>query len=250
MKRTNLTIILDCLLTFLGLGLVFLCCMRYYGLPLLPSVIASALLAFSFAFPFGLFLIKRRKKSYLKRRDEEEKNKLMLHLTLLSDRETLRLLSSTLPAPFTEENATVKRENKRYIPLFTMQPVSADEIVRLVKKYESENVVLWVNELTTEAKGIADKLNVEVLSGKEVYLALKQAELLPEHYRLEEKSKRTPRERAERYFAKGNSRSFFWCGVGLLFLSFFTFFPTYYVISGSILILLSLAVTWLGYRKG
>ena len=53
--------------------------------------------------------------------------------------------------------------------------------------------------------------------------------------------------RLRRVFSKKNARPFFTGGILLLFMSLFTFFPLYYLITGSILLLSSVFIRVLGY---
>ena len=59
-------------------------------------------------------------------------------------------------------------------------------------------------------------------------------------------SRRTLRAKLRRTFSKRNAYPFFVSGAGLLVMSLFVFFPVYYLISGSILLVVSVLIRIFG----
>ena len=74
------------------------------------------------------------------------------------------------------------------------------------------------------------------MTGAEIYELFARTDKLPETYICGEIPRRTVRSKLRRAFSKRNAYPFFVCGMGLLIMSLFVFFPIYYLISGSILL--------------
>ncbi len=249
MKKTLLSVVFDTIFTFFSVGLIVLCFLRYFGV---KTPIAALLAVFAAAAASGgvyLLLFSAMERRNLKGKDEETKNKLMLHLTLSEEGYVLSLMKSLCGDPYQISASTLVYRNERIVPLFTMQPASADDVAYILKRFQRDKITVWCNDLSPEAKNLCARLHISVVYGANVYLNAKKAGLLPEKYLCEEYTKRTFSDRLKIYFAKANSRPFFLCGTGLLILSLFTFFPLYYMISGSVLTIAALFVRLFGYEK-
>ena len=59
--------------------------------------------------------------------------------------------------------------------------------------------------------------------------------------------RKTARTRLRRAFSKRNAYPFFVSGAGLLVMSFFVFFPVYYLITGALLVATAIFVRAFGY---
>ena len=85
MKKT--AFLLDILFTFLSGTLACLCFFRYLRFTLWLAILLSVLCGLLAAFAVGAVMHLRRKTTFLKSSDERVKQKLLLHLALLSDKE-------------------------------------------------------------------------------------------------------------------------------------------------------------------
>ncbi|MBP5242356.1 MAG: hypothetical protein J6Z36_01530 [Clostridia bacterium] len=239
MKKIDLPLWSDTLFVFLSLWLILLCVFRYYRFALWLSILLCTLLSLLCAAGACFLLYRRRKKKFLVGRDKEEKEKLMLHLALSSEKSNKKLF-----APVIAEGGMP--EDKVFL-LFTMQPLSADRVAEKIRLCENGEFQIYCNALSPEAKKLCDDFSITVTDGEAVYALLKEKNLLPDKYICGEAKKRTARERVKFSFRKKNSRSFFISGAGLLVLSLFSFFPVYYIVSGSLLLFAALAVRLFGY---
>ena len=75
----------DLIFTFLAAGIFTLCLFRYLRIDLFPSFLLAVVCGALAACAVGAFLASRRKTHFLKKSDEAQKEKLLLHLCLLSD---------------------------------------------------------------------------------------------------------------------------------------------------------------------
>ena len=242
MRRINLPLVLDTLFAALCAFLLFFTSIRYYT--------RSVHLAFGFAVAafllFGalsfLYISKKQNKKLLIARDEKQKKLLSLHLSLSSDEYIRELMKSCL----TQENekceikhGAVSVANRIYFHNFKMQPLSEDDVASVIKvKCDGEKVILC-NRISIEAMSLCESFLIEVKQIDFVYDILNEKNLLPEKYIYEGQKKIGFFKRVKARFSRKICAPLFWSGLALLFLSYFTFFPLYYIISGSIMLVLS-----------
>ena len=70
---------------------------------------------------------------------------------------------------------------------------------------------------------------------------MKEKDLLPEKYVYEGAKKISFFKRVKSRFSRRICAPLFWSGLSLMALSYFTFFPIYYIVSGGIMLILSAA---------
>lgn len=232
MKKLDLPLYSDTLFTSFITGFLCLCVLRYYRIPLWGAVLLALCLAVLVGTGVFLFLSRRKQNKRLLQRDAEGKDKLMLHLALSSEESVKKLFLGLLT------------EEPTYL-LFSMQPLSADEVAQKLKITEG-HFSLWCNALTPEAKTLCNDFSVTVKEGTEVYFLLKEQDRLPEKYICGERKKLPFRDKIRRFVERKNARSFLISGSILLFFSLFSFFPIYYLVSGSLLLISALFIRIFG----
>lgn len=251
MKRTQLPLYSDTLFTYLATFLFAVCLFTYLEFPRWATLSASAVCALALAVLVFLWLRGRLEAKYLLAKDEEVKNKLMLHLTLDKTENNKRLFSKLLKAegtPAERKNGALFTEGNYIFLLFSMQPVSADEIAKLIKKETDGKKTVYCNALSPEAEKLCKEFSVEFVSGRDLYLRLKEQSLLPKEYICPSIPKRTAREKISSFFRKSLAHPYFLAAASLLTFSFFTSYRLYYLIAGSLLLLLSLSLRLFGSR--
>lgn len=136
MKKLDFPLIADCLFYSVCAGALSLCILRYYRV----SLGWSAALALLFALATGgiLFLLlhTKHRKLRLSKKEAEEKNALLFHLAL----ERPERVRALLLAAFREDEKDAHCEGDELrvdgvttVPMFSMQPVSADDIAKLIR---------------------------------------------------------------------------------------------------------------------
>lgn len=245
MRRINLPLILDTLFAAFCAFLLFFTALRYYT--------RNAYLALGFAIAafllFGalsyLYISKKQNKKLLISRDEKQKKLLSLHLSLSSDESVSKLLAECLKRndeTFEIKNGTIVIGNCTYFYNFKMQPISEDDVAKVIKiNCDGEKVILC-NRISAEAMILCESFLIEVKQIDYVYNLLKEKQLLPEKYVYEGQKKPGIFKKIKARFSRKICAPLFWSGLALLVLSYFTFFPLYYIISGGIMLILS-AVT-------
>lgn len=241
--------LLDILFTFLASALACLCFFRYLALPLWLSVILCVLCGILAATTVGTILHLRRKTTFLKTSDERVKQKLLLHLALLSDGEKTNFFQRNLQAQPLKRFSCLRLydEENFYFLHFKFSPVTADEIAALSRLKTDKQRVLLCAEIEDAAQTLCGRLHIQVQTGEEVYRALKEKDALPQEFLGGEDGDLKRNRRKKLYFSKANAKRFLLSGSLVLALSFLTPFPYYYLLFGGILLLAALFVRIFGY---
>lgn len=242
----------DLIFTFSLTGVFFLCLFRYLGLGIFLSFLFATLCGGIATLGVGMLGQNKRKRFFLKNSEAIQKDKLLSHLALLSDTKKTALLQNVL-----SQNGEVKRfsalrltsDEALYFLKLRFSPVSADEIATLSRVKTAKEKILLCNCIEEEAKHLCDRLNVRVWTGEKVYTLVKNANALPEEFLGEPTTQNKRKIRIRLCFAKRNSRRFLVGGCLVLLASFITPFPYYYLIFGSILLLVAIFIRIFGYAE-
>lgn len=211
-----------------------------------PSVFLGGVCSALSTLGIGTYLSYRRKKYYLKRSDEAQKNKLLTHLVLLSADKKLQFFRSIFPnARF--QNLRIITDKETYFLCFHFSPVTKDEVVQYTHLKTPKRKILLCNQIDNDAFSLCSTFDIEVWAGERVYLFIKEHQALPIEFLGEEKAKRKFKLRL--CFAKSNARRFLISGVFILLASLFTPFPLYYQLFGALLLCISAGIRIFGYTS-
>ena len=249
MKKFDLPLITDTIFYTAACWLVCVGLLRWLDVATWACFTAATLIALAVGAVLFLLLSGRHRKRALSRRQQEEKEKLMLHLTLERDEAVRTLLLEALRADGKEvwkDGDRLLLDGTPLIPVFTMQPISADTVAHLLKEYGKAPFLLACNEMTPEAERLLSSFSRSSIRGEEIYDLCKRTEHIPATMICGKIPRRTLRAKLRRTFSKRNAYPFFVSGAGLLVMSLFVFFPVYYLISGSILLVVSVLIRIFG----
>ena len=228
-----------------------LCLFRYLGVTLLPALLLSLLCGILTGTAVGAILQMQRKNLYLKKSDETIKQKLLLHLALLSDEgktEFFQHALTTSEAPVSRfGKLRVFSEREFYFLNFTLAPVNADEVARLSRLKTGKRKILLCSKIEDAALSLCTRLGIDVKTGEWVYNRLKESNLLPEHY-LGEENAAKPKRKIKLWFSRANAKRFLIGGTITLLLARITPFYYYYLLVGCLLLLISVLVRIFGYE--
>lgn len=250
MKKLSFPLICDALFYSVSIGFLALGILRYFRVSLGVSIALGATFAVAAGCLILLFLYSRRKKKWLSKKEREAREALMLHLTLEKEERVRAALLSAFTADKKEahcEQEGLLADGELYIPLFTMQPVSADAVALLLRKHGTTPFTLVCNALSPEAEKLLSSFGREAMPGDDVYALFTRTGTTPSPLICAEIPRKTVRRKLRRAFSKRNARPFFMSGIMLLFMSLFTFFPVYYIVTGSVLLISAVLVRALGY---
>ncbi len=247
MRRLNLPLILDTILLGLCAFLLFFTAVRYYT--------ESATLALFFGISASLvcgalgFLHISRKQNakLLISRDERHKKLLALHLSLSSDGYVKRLLKGLLGDEAKINGSRIVCDGKTFFYDFRMRALSEDDIAKIIKR-GGEHKILYCTAISPEAAVLADNFLIEVRTIDRLFSELKDKDMLPEKYVFEGAPKASVLQKVKSRFKRKLCAPLFWSGTALLALSYFSFFPVYYIVSGSIMIILAAAALIVNQR--
>ena len=242
MRRINLPLILDTLFIAVCAFLLFFTALRYYT--------GNAYIALSFAVCAGLlfgglsflYISQRQNKKLLISRDEKQKKLLSLHLSLSSDEYICELFEKCLQPE--EGKAKIKGgkvysgENVYFFD-FKMQPLTEDDVAKIIKFKCDGKKIIYCCKCSPEAAALAENFLIEIENINRIYYILKEKKLLPEKYVYEGAKKISTWKLIKSRFSRKICAPLFWSGAALLALSYFTFFPVYYIVSGGIMLILS-----------
>ena len=241
----------DVLFSFFVSFLFTLFLFRYMRIAL-PLAFTLALLCGGLtASAVGAILQTRRKNLYLKKSDEALKEKLLLHLALLSDEGKTQFFQHALSS----EDAPTSRfgrlrlttKTNFYFLNFSLAPVCADDIASLSRLKTGKQKVLLCSQIEESAFSLCTRLGIEVKTGEWVYKQLKERELLPEEYLGDEPVKKR-KLRIKLWFSKSNAKRFLIGGALVLLLARLTPFYYYYLLLGSLLLLAAVFIRIFGYE--
>lgn len=239
MKRLNLPLVLDTLFAALCAFLLFFTALRFYT----KSAVIGLAFGISASLLFGalgyLYISSKQKKNMLITRDAREKKLLSLHLSLSSDYYIKNLFKKCLGDEARIRGKRIILGGQSCFFDFKMQPLSEDDIARIIKYKCDNDKVLYCSTLSHEAAVLAENFSIKLIGINEVYKLLKEKELLPEKYVYEEAKKVNLFKRIKLRFSRKLAAPLFWSGAALIALSYVTFFPIYYIISGGIMLILS-----------
>lgn len=248
MRRLNLPLVLDTLFWALCAFLLFFTAIRYYtknaALALAFGVAAAALFG-----TLGFLAIGRKQNAkLLLSRDERQKKLLSLHLSLSSDEYVKKLLKSCLGEQAKICGNRILADDVVYFYDFQMHPLTEDDVARIIRR-KGEKKALYCTAISPEAAYLAENFRIGVRTIDGVYADLKEKNLLPEKYVFEGAPKIGWRKKVRSRFTRKLCAPLFWSGAALLALSYFTFFPIYYIVSGSILLTLAAAAMAFGHKS-
>ena len=252
MRKLSLPDIFDILfytaaVWFLSFGLL-----RYYRISLGTTVALSLLFALGTGAVCTLLLCHKRQKKIATKREREERDKLMLHLALEKEERVRAALLEAYTADGKSANCeedALRVDGEICVPLFTMQPASADAVALILRKYREQPFFIACNALTPEAEKLLNSFGKKAVGIDEIYTLFTRTEKMPDPLICGEIPRRTVKYKLRRSFSKKNARPFFMSGCMLLVMSRFTFFPLYYLITGGILMLSAVFVRALGYAQ-
>ncbi len=240
----------DLIFTYLTTFLFTLCLFRYLGISLAAAILLALLCGALATTSVGAYLQSKRKELFLKKSDERLKEKLLLHLALLSDEKKTQFFQKSLSTP----NASIKRFGRLriyndevfYSLHFSLAPVNADDVLRFSRLKTGKQKTILCSQIEENAQIFAEKLGIDVLAGERVFSMLKKQNALPEVYFGEEPNKR--KRRFSLWFSRANAKRFLVASALTLFTALLSPFPYYYLLFGGILLLSAIFVRVFGYE--
>ncbi len=240
----------DVFFAFFAVATFTLCLFRYFRISLPVSLFLALLCGALCALSIGALLYSKRKKLLLKKSDELQKQNLLLHLVLLDDEQKTQFFERVFPEQSCKKQGKLRLSaaSELYFLRFSFSPINADEVAAISHFQSKKQKVLLCNEIEEKANSLCQSLHIQVKTGTDVYLMVKQANALPETYLGEKTPVKHSERRKKLWFSKTNARRFLSGGALILLTSLITPFAYYYLIFGSLLLAAAALVRIFGYE--
>lgn len=239
MKRLNLPLILDTAFAAFSMFLLFFTAIRFYTKNAVIGLIFGICAGLLFGALSFLYISGKQNKSLLISRDEKQKKLLALHLSLSRDEYVLNLFKKYFGEESKIRGKRIIFGGQSYFFNFKMQPLTEDDVARIIKFKCDGGKNIYCVKCSQEAAMLANGFSINITGIDEVFANLKKNNLLPEKYVYEEAKKKNIFKRIQARFSRKICAPLFWSGAALLALSYFTFYPIYYIVSGGIMLILS-----------
>ena len=252
MRKVDFPLIADTVLYGASAAFLALAILRYFRMGFALAVPGAVLIGLAVSGIVFLIVYGRHRKRMLTKRQTEKRDALMLHLALEKDERVRAALLAALCADGKEahcEEDELSADGERYVPLFTMQPVSADEIARQIRRHGQTRFTAVCNKLSPEAEKLLASFGMKALCADDVFALFERTDTTPDPLICGDLPRRTGRKKLRAAFLKRNARPFFVSGFFLLLMSLFALFPVYYIVTGSALILCAIFVRAFGYSE-
>lgn len=247
MKRINLPLVLDSFLAAVCAFLLFFTSVRYYTKSAAWGLAFGICAFIIFGAAAYFYIRKKQSRKLTLSRDAREAELLKLHLSVLPEKELLSALMPLIDGGKTV-GKTVETADKTHYFIFRLQPLSPDDIIGVIKRRTKKEKVIFCNRASDEAKKLCECFGIECVCGDEIYTRLKEKNLLPEKYAFEGEKRANFLTRVKARFNRRLAAPLFWSGLSLTALSYFTFYPLYYIISGGALLILAAVCLVFGKR--
>lgn len=251
MKKLSLPLIFDTLFILFSSFIFFFAIFRFFLKPLFLIILFSILLSLIATGGIFAYMYFKKNSAFNKKLNSESRNSLSLSLAVNSNEKNSSIFLKyfdfkKLKADLVHGGIFVKEQNAYYFLLFKFEGLTADSLTPIIQKNLEGKITVLCNAYNQQFKKIAETFNIEVLGIDKVYSMLKEADLVESNLINLKKEKLHFIERIKFRFSKKMYKGYFISALMLLVLSYFTFFPLYYVIAGCILLLISVAVRFFG----
>ncbi len=252
MKKIRIPFLLDSLFT-LGITFIILFSIfRFYLRSLILAIFLSLIFAIMITLLISFLMRKKYQKRIISKENNDKEQKLMITLAISKKIELNNLLTSLFEREgfkITDCNkyllATRGEEVKALYHAFTIEPLDADKLIEIRKDCPKLEILLFCNSINQKATQLASTLKIEIREIKNVYSALARYSLIPDLIELEEKNTNI-KERLLNSLKRSNYKPILLSGLMILLLSFVSFYPIYYIVSGTILLFVATFIRYLG----
>ena len=237
MKRMTLALVSDCIFFMLCTFLTALAVIRFYVREGALAISLAVMTALASGILCLLFMLRRREKLLESLAGKKALERLAIYLATTDCESAAKLVADALNGTYAGGNCILTDRGHAYV-LFRAEPLNADAIADILKDEEHIFCALYCNGCTPAAERLASRFGIEIVAAAKVYTILKSAGKLPQCDIPEEK-KNSLFKKIKGRFTRKLCPALFFSGLALLTFSMFTFYPVYYVVSGSVLMLLS-----------
>ena len=242
MKKFKIPLSTDLFFCFIALFCLFYAIFIKSGLTLIGSTLLSAVISLIISSIIAVILIKFFDKKGATLLEEELKQNLLNYLTFLPRKELLNYFKQAFnkDGVFLENfnNGLLYKDKQLYIyPIFNASSTTKQNLVEAYRSKEENTLIVLSGSYLPECYTITN--NVTLYDIGDVYLTLKTLDALPTLTATKIDKKKRLISTLKGLFNKKYAKFFFISGAITLIFSTLTFFKTYYIIVGAILLIIS-----------
>ena len=254
--KYRLPVILDTLFVFVcGLTIGF-AALRYNRLTAALSLLVASLIAASLAALFYFLSGKRSASKLLKSEDSKRAEEIMRHFAVTKECKTVDFFMDLFKAL----GHTCENKGK-FIALtdidtdvffsFSFEPLGVSEILSVYRNYggEHKTVIFTAQKNPSVDKYMPSLINLEIVTCGEIYSYMKKAQLFPEIDKVKTSTQKKYKIFFKNILAREKSKKFAFFGFSMLFFSLIVPFPLYYLIMGSLLLIVAFSCRIFGSKK-
>ncbi|MGN0804956.1 MAG: hypothetical protein ACI4MS_06205 [Candidatus Coproplasma sp.] len=238
MKKFSFAFISDLLFFTVCAFIIAFTTLRYFFKSVITALIIALGIALAVCAVTLFILLNRRNKKLYLLVSEREKKKLSLHLSVISAKNVCDLFLKVFDNCRTV-NGRLENDKSAYYFNFKLAPLTADDVADVIRKKSTKRKRLLCCSSSAEALSFANDFDIEIMQIGQIYALLKDKKCLPEKYAIPEVKRANFFKRVKKRFNRKLCPSLFFSGFFLLFYSFFTFYPIWYIVTGGILMTLS-----------
>ena len=245
MKRYKISVLFDGLFAGFCLFLIFFIIFSSFS-GRNVSLVCSGILGFCFFILTAFLLSKRFDKKTLILSEQPKKQNLMFYLCLYPSDKTFIKLYGILGENLvkTPKGLFLASENAYVLPCFSFDGIKKSDIAKAYKRVNGKKTYILTDSVTPEITSFCAQFgNFTVYSENEVYAMFKKADMLIDETSLPtvKKQKFSVNVVINRVFKRKHALKYFGFGLTFMLFSFLVPFKLYYVIVGTIMLLLSLS---------
>ncbi len=252
MKKFDLPLWTDTLFVFTVVSILFLVLFRF-SMSFITAILCSILTGLSACILFYFLYKKYRTKKYYSKAEKEQMEKLAFHLAITTQEENTAILMQALIQKANEEQKAlpilekdgILYDEKHYICNFLFEKITADILSPYIRG-ETNKIIFIALDFTAEAKKLADSFHLTLYDLPKIYKFLKKYNTIPTNFVEPPHTKKKFFQNIQLRFSKKSAKSYLFSGSFLLLFSLITIFPLYYIIFGSILLLIAVFIHFFG----
>ncbi len=252
MTRNYFSIVSDWIFSAVSFFLISFIIIAYF-VPKPFSFIFAALCSALIMLPVIKITLKRKEKTLLRKKDEQEAKKIFSALELMEEKELLDFFAEVfakaeLVVEKNKNSLLLSQKKERCFFKTALSAATKTDAVRFFNKLnENEQAVIICDGIEKNAEDFISRFNgkIRIPSRKDIFCLIKSSGLLPPT-KINVANEEKPRGGLKPILYKKKAKTFFAFGLAFLSFSFLVPYKLYYVICGGLSLCFSLALRFFG----
>lgn len=262
MTKLKLSTIIDYTLSSIFLFLVFFCWIRFYTKNLISSTICAVLITTLIIILYTKLKRKKNEKQNITKQDKKNADFASLQLSFMTNTQVINYFKAILKTNYqisVYENFIIMDENTTnatlFIPMFFKESVSKTDISNifaLAKQFNCNKTIISANKFDNEAVVLSTKINnlqIFLWDHLNTYNNIIKNNKLPPKVVDTSVEKLTFKQIVMYALSRKRIKNYVLFGIILILSSFFVYHKIYYLISGSILLILCIVIMFLPQKQ-